>query len=96
MQALMATRNKAGLIFSKYSGLEVRNSIIKILAPYPRKVSVKTVTNDCGNFKTHVQFFFQTVSWQLGQFSEENSKTASASNSELKCTFNSTRIDNPK
>ena len=40
---------KQGLMYSNYSGLEVRNSIMKMLAPYPRKVSVKTLrvlTND--------------------------------------------------
>ena len=40
---------KQSLIYSKYSGLKVRNSIMKMLAPYPRNVSVKTLrvlTND--------------------------------------------------
>ena len=34
---------KHGLMYSNYSGLKVRNSIMKMLAPYPRKVSVKTL-----------------------------------------------------
>ena len=32
-----------GLISSNYSGLKEKNSIMKMLAPYPRKVSVKTL-----------------------------------------------------
>ena len=32
---------KQGLMYSNYSGLKVRNSIMKMLAPYPRKNSVK-------------------------------------------------------
>ena len=34
---------KQGLMYSNYSGPKVRNSIVKMLAPYPRKVSVKTL-----------------------------------------------------
>ena len=34
---------KQGLMYSNYSGLKVRNIIMKMLAPYPRKVSVKTL-----------------------------------------------------
>ena len=34
---------KQGLMYSNYSGLKVRNSIMKMPAPYPRKVSVKTL-----------------------------------------------------
>ena len=34
---------KQGLMYSNYSGLKKRNSIMKMLAPYPRKVSVKTL-----------------------------------------------------
>ena len=34
---------KQGLMYSNYSGLQVRNSIMKMLAPYPGKVSVKTL-----------------------------------------------------
>ena len=34
---------KQGLMYSNYSGLKVRNSITKMLTPYPRKVSVKTL-----------------------------------------------------
>ena len=34
---------KQGLMYSNYSGLKVRNSNMKMLAPYPRKVSVKTL-----------------------------------------------------
>ena len=30
-------------MYSNYSGLKVKNSIMKMLAPYPRKVSVKTL-----------------------------------------------------
>ena len=34
---------KQGLMYSNYSGLKVRNSIMKMLARYPRKISVKTL-----------------------------------------------------
>ena len=34
---------KQALMYSNYSELKVRNSIMKMLAPYPRKVSVKTL-----------------------------------------------------
>ena len=34
---------KQGLMYSNYSGRKVRNSIMKMLAPYPRKISVKTL-----------------------------------------------------
>ena len=34
---------KQGLMYSNYSGLKVRKSIMKMLAPYPRKVPVKTL-----------------------------------------------------
>ena len=30
-------------MYSNYSGLKVRNNIMKMLAPYPRKISVKTL-----------------------------------------------------
>ena len=32
-----------GLMYSNYSGLKVKSSIMKMLAPYPRKVSFKTL-----------------------------------------------------
>ena len=32
-----------GLMYSNYSGLKVENGIMKMLAPYPRKVAVKTL-----------------------------------------------------
>ena len=38
---------KQGLMYSNYSGLKLRNSIMKMLASYPRKVSVKNAT--CSN-----------------------------------------------
>ena len=34
---------KQSHMYSNYSGLKVRNSIMKMLAPYPRKMSVKTL-----------------------------------------------------
>ena len=34
---------KQGLMYSNYSGLKVRNSIMKMLARYPRKISVETL-----------------------------------------------------
>ena len=34
---------KQGLMYSNYSVLEVRNSIMRVLSPYPRKISVETL-----------------------------------------------------
>ena len=34
---------KRGLMYLNYSGFKVRNSNMKMLAPYPRKISVKTL-----------------------------------------------------
>ena len=46
-----------GLMFSNYSGLKVRNSIIKMLAPYPRKVSVKTLRVLMNDFEVREVLF---------------------------------------
>ena len=40
---LWQREKKQGLMYSKYSGPKVRKSIKKMLAPYPRKTSVKTL-----------------------------------------------------
>ena len=48
---------KQGLMFSKYSGLKVRNSIMKMLAPYPRKVSVKTLRVLLNDFEVREVLF---------------------------------------
>ena len=46
-----------GLIYSNYSGLKVRNSIMKMLAPYPGKISVKTLRVLMNDFEVReVQF----------------------------------------
>ena len=48
---------KQGLIYSNYSGLKVRNSIMKMLAPYPRKVSVRTLRVLMNDFEVHELLF---------------------------------------
>ena len=53
----MATRNKARSHVSNYSGLKVRNSIMKMLAPYPRKVSVKTLRVLINDFEVREVLF---------------------------------------
>ena len=42
---------------SNYSGLKVRNSIMKMLAPYPRNISVKTLRALMNDFEGY------TVTW---------------------------------
>ena len=48
---------KQGLMYSNYSGLKVRNSIMKMLAPYPRKVSVKTLRVLMNDFEVREVLF---------------------------------------
>ena len=48
---------KQGLMYSNYSGLKVRNSIMKMLAPYPRKVSVKTLRVLMNDFEVREVIF---------------------------------------
>ena len=50
---------KQGLMHSNYSGLEVRNSIMKMLAPYPRKVSVKTLRVLMNDFEVREVLFVE-------------------------------------
>ena len=42
---------KQGLMYSNYSGLKVRNSFMKMLAPYFRKISGKTLRSLMINFE---------------------------------------------
>ena len=44
-------------MYSNYSGLKVRNSIMKMLAPYPRKVSVKTLRVLMNDFEVREVLF---------------------------------------
>ena len=48
---------KQGLMYSNYSGLKVRNSIMTMLAPYPRKVSVKTLRVLMNDFEVREVLF---------------------------------------
>ena len=48
---------KQGLMYSIYSGLKVRNSIMKMLAPYPRKVYVKTLLVLMNDFEVREVLF---------------------------------------
>ena len=48
---------KQGLMYSNYLGLKVRNSVMKMLAPYPRKVSVKTVRVLVNDFEVRELLF---------------------------------------
>ena len=48
---------KQGLMYSKYSALNVRNSIMKMLAPYPRKVSVNALRVLMNDFDVREVFF---------------------------------------
>ena len=48
---------KQGLMYSNYSGLKVRNSIMKMLAPYPRKVYVKTLRVLMNDFEVREVIF---------------------------------------
>ena len=48
---------KQGLMYSNYSGLKVRNSIIKMLAPYPSKVSVRTLHGLLNGFEVSEVLF---------------------------------------
>ena len=48
---------KQGLMYSNYSGLKVRNSIMKMLAPYPRKVFVKTLRVLMNDFEVREVLF---------------------------------------
>ena len=48
---------KQALMYSNYSGLKVRNSIMKMLAPYPKKVSVKTLRVLVNDFEVREVFF---------------------------------------
>ena len=44
-------------MYSNYSGLKVRNSIMKLLAQYPRKVSVKTLRVLMNDFEVREVLF---------------------------------------
>ena len=46
-----------GLMYSNYSGPKLRNSIMKMLAPYPRKVSVKTLRVIMNDFEVREVLF---------------------------------------
>ena len=48
---------KQGLMYSTYSRLKVRNSIMKMLAPYPREVSVKTLRVLMNDFEVREVLF---------------------------------------
>ena len=48
---------KQALMYSNYSGLKVRNSIMKMLAPYPKKVSVKTLRVLVNDFEVREVLF---------------------------------------
>ena len=44
-------------MYSNYSGLKVKNSIMKMLAPYPRKFSVKTLRVLMNDFEVREVLF---------------------------------------
>ena len=48
---------KQGLMYSNYPGLKVRNSILKMLAPYPGKDSVKTLRVLMNDFEVREALF---------------------------------------
>ena len=48
---------KQGLMYSNYSGSKVRNSIMKMLAPYPKKISVKTLRVLMNDFEVREALF---------------------------------------
>ena len=48
---------KQGLRYSNYTGLKVRNSIMKMLEPYSRKVSVKTLRVLMNDFEVREVLF---------------------------------------
>ena len=57
MKQLWQREIKRGLMYSIYSGLKVRNSIIKMLAPYPRKISNKTLRVLMNDFEVREVLF---------------------------------------